>query len=625
MLVRLRPAWPAAFLTLSALFCPPGARSIPHQVVLAEPISLLALPPTPDPAVVGECAPRIVKKPSDTPTQLTCEQARIVAAQARENLAQPPPRVDPRAFAESTADWLDPHGLWSAAKDSPVGPVLRNHAAALLAELANPSNNCPAARAVGRSIGPWIQSQQRRFDRAHEGAIAPKDPFSVARQALMDDDSPQSSARSLAKDLGERTASLLPLGTWANDVHQAVRTRMLPSLSPEAWTNVVLAAALRAYVLQIDPHGAWAPWDEETTLYQVEFETSGRRHLWGSMTRTAAGVRIDDHPVPPLAQGDVVLAIDDILLAGLSVEQIEQVGVLDPNDDHPARDVLVLRGGETQPIRLTVIPPPASPFPRSATQAIDFVQIPYGAGKAVLITARDVADDLGVALANALASARIEAEPEGVVLDLRGNGGGSIEGAKDALSLFLPGANLFPMRRRRGFVEVERAPEPASTDVWPGPVAVIVDGETASAAEMIAGAIMAYQRGVVLGSRTFGKGCAQEYLEDDTGQGMLRLSTLTYSLPDGQPVQRVGMLPDVPLSLPEGPEREDALPNAMAIWKGPDVRTPQFSRWASWPRHEGNVGPCDDAVVCDALRRLGEYRHTAPVRVGKAVARRNRD
>ena len=92
--------------------------------------------------------------------------------------------------------------------------------------------------------------------------------------------------------------------------------------------------------------------------------------------------------------------------------------------------------------------------------------------------------------------------PTGIVLDLRGNGGGSTDGANAALGLFLPGARLFPMKRRDGVIETERAPEPPETDRWPGPVATLVDGDTASAAEMIAGALASYRRGAVAGYRT---------------------------------------------------------------------------------------------------------------------------
>ena len=76
-----------------------------------------------------------------------------------------------------------------------------------------------------------------------------------------------------------------------------------------------------------------------------------------------------------------------------------------------------------------------------------------------------------------------------MVLDLRGNGGGSTDGAIDALGLYLPGARLFPMKRRDGSLETDTAPEPARSDRWTGPVATLVDGSTASAAEMISGAL----------------------------------------------------------------------------------------------------------------------------------------
>ena len=86
------------------------------------------------------------------------------------------------------------------------------------------------------------------------------------------------------------------------------------------------------------------------------------------------------------------------------------------------------------------------------------------------------------------------------MLDLRGNGGGSTEGAIDALGLFLPGRALFPMRRRDGAIEMDRAPDRPPTSNA-GPLAMLVDGETASAAEMIAGALAALPPRGVVGDR----------------------------------------------------------------------------------------------------------------------------
>jgi carboxyl-terminal processing protease len=174
-----------------------------------------------------------------------------------------------------------------------------------------------------------------------------------------------------------------------------------------------------------------------------------------------------------------------------------------------------------------------------------------------------------------------------------------------AIGLFLPGVALFPMRRRDGGMEVERAPEVAADKHYGGPLAVLVDGDSASAAEMIAGGLASYHRAVVVGARTYGKGCAQEYLDDDAHTGVLRLTTLLFSLPDGTPVQKTGIVPNVLLSLPAATEREAMMTRALGPWRGPDVRDAAHVRDVPWPNHGGHIGPCKDATVCRALRALG--------------------
>jgi carboxyl-terminal processing protease len=183
------------------------------------------------------------------------------------------------------------------------------------------------------------------------------------------------------------------------------------------------------------------------------------------------------------------------------------------------------------------------------------------------------------------------------------------------------------MKRRDGTIETDRAPEPPDVERWTGAVATLVDGDTASAAEMISGALAAYRRAPTVGAPTFGKGCAQEYVDDDAREGVLRLTTLLYALPDGAPVQRIGLTPTIrlPLATPDHAptrEREATLPHAPPSWKGPDVRDTlmvqhdEESTWlAAWPPHGGNVGPCKDADVCKALRALGGS--TPPRRVAK--------
>ena len=181
-----------------------------------------------------------------------------------------------------------------------------------------------------------------------------------------------------------------------------------------------------------------------------------------------------------------------------------------------------------------------------------------------------------------------------------------------ALFLFLFAARGVYAEDRPEF-RVARANEPPMEDRWTGPVLALVDGGTASAAEMIAGALKSYRRGLVLGARTYGKGCAQEYVDDVTGLGVLRMTTLLFALPDGTPVQRVGLEPSVIWALPSPlKEREADLPRAAPTWIGPDIRDHKRVGEVPWAT-VGSVGPCADEVVCRALAFVGK---------GKAIAKR---
>ena len=74
--------------------------------------------------------------------------------------------------------------------------------------------------------------------------------------------------------------------------------------------------------------GAWAPEDELLSIYDVGLEGDPPSSLWAEMTRTAIGVRIDRGALPPLEDGDLVLAVEGTAAAGLSVEQANQLAVI---------------------------------------------------------------------------------------------------------------------------------------------------------------------------------------------------------------------------------------------------------------------------------------------------------
>lgn len=562
----------------------------------------------PDPDAL--CSVRPLKMPGGTPTQLSCRAARRVIAQVRGRIAEPTGHPEPRAFARAVTGWLDPHGLWSAAPDAPAARSIQKLSASLIAEIERSPRDaspCAAARQIAGVTQHWVESLRHDFETAEKRAprMSRARAFALDSRGIFQDDPVTRPSRQLAVELGTRVGSFArAYGKAGGKVAEDAAERLLPTLGRDRWTGIVLAAAVRAYVPAIDAHGQWAPLDEEWSLYAADATVDTGPRLWGQMMRTPVGVRIVEEPASPLRDGDLVLAVGGIPTAGLSVEQIEQLSRLEAVGGESARSVEVLHRGASAPVKVDVELPGAEDDSPPEPQ-LDAERVPYGTGQVLVVSVPDVPDGLGDELARLVADARTGKRPAGILLDLRGNGGGSTDGAAGAIGVFLPGAPSFPLRHRDGTLEVQRARVPAVDAQWRGPVATLVDGYTASAAEMIAGALGSYERGPVVGSRTFGKGCIQEYFDDRSGLGVLRLTTMLFALPDGTPLQHVGLVPDIPLPMASVRDSEKQLADTMPRWRGPDVRRRSQIGGPAWPSDHGRVGPCRDRVVCHALARLG--------------------
>ncbi|GAC1602846.1 MAG: hypothetical protein NVS4B10_15160 [Myxococcales bacterium] len=161
------------------------------------------------------------------------------------------------------------------------------------------------------------------------------------------------------------------------------------------------------------------------------------------------------------------------------------------------------------------------------------------------VKVKNFADRTDVYLKKALDAMRTRAggSLKGLVLDLRHNPGGLLDQAVKVADRFLVGGVIVTTKGRGGrHVEVERA---RARDTEPNyPLVVLVDGGTASASEIVAGALQDHGRGVVMGTQTFGKGSVQQVIELDDGSG-LKLTTARYYTPSGRSIQERGISPDV--------------------------------------------------------------------------------
>ncbi len=145
----------------------------------------------------------------------------------------------------------------------------------------------------------------------------------------------------------------------------------------------------------------------------------------------------------------------------------------------------------------------------------------------------------------------LEAEGiDGLVMDLRQNGGGHLSEARELSGLFLERGPVVQLRETRGNTEVLDDPSPGA--VYDGPLAVLVDRYSASASEIFAAAIQDYERGIVIGQRTFGKGSVQNLFNLDRfmrapGYGQLTLTIGKYYRVTGGSTQHRGVEPDIEL------------------------------------------------------------------------------
>jgi carboxyl-terminal processing protease len=154
----------------------------------------------------------------------------------------------------------------------------------------------------------------------------------------------------------------------------------------------------------------------------------------------------------------------------------------------------------------------------------------------------------------------------GVVLDLRANGGGYGDEATAVASAFLPPGPVFTTRERGVAPAVSAS---SGRPLWRGPLAVLVDGDTASAAEIVAGAIQDDAAGTLVGARTFGKGVVQSVFPLPDGSAV-KLTTARYTTPKGRDIDRRGIVPDIAVPEPPGsvvgdPAQDPQLARALAV------------------------------------------------------------
>ncbi|HWZ59200.1 MAG TPA: S41 family peptidase [Gemmatimonadaceae bacterium] len=285
--------------------------------------------------------------------------------------------------------------------------------------------------------------------------------------------------------------------------------------------------------------------DPYAELYtRDELASFSRENLGGAYG--GLGMQIEDHngratisrvfargpaAVGGLRPGDVIVAIDSASVRGWPLDRVSKTLLGEPGTP---LTVVVDRVGADGPVRgrfvREIVHQPSVPFAMVLDGGIGYVPL--------RVFSESAAEEVHTALTRLLAQGA-----RGIILDVRENGGGAVDQALAITNFFVPeGTEIASVRERKGTPEVYHASHrPLTTTV---PVLMLIDGGSASATEIVAGALQDHDRALIVGTTSFGKGLVQTLFPLEGGHA-LKLTTGRWYTPNGRSIQKPRkLLPD---------------------------------------------------------------------------------
>ena len=252
---------------------------------------------------------------------------------------------------------------------------------------------------------------------------------------------------------------------------------------------------------------------------------------------------------------DQILEIDGKSTTGMTVGQVAEM----------------IRGAVGTQVTLRINRPGTDPFDLTLTRArIELEAVRYslkqeGQTRVGYIRLQEFSTHAGEQMERAIQELQRQ-QAEGFVLDLRGNPGGLLRISIDIARMWLNDGAIVSTVDRNGESQEMRATRSSITDK---PLVVLVDGESASASEILAGALKDNQRATIMGTQTFGKALVQSVHALGDGSG-LAVTIAHYYTPNGTDISKKGVTPDIAIELSEGEKRNLATqPNLLATEQDP--------------------------------------------------------
>ncbi|MDX1571964.1 MAG: S41 family peptidase [Xanthomonadales bacterium] len=307
----------------------------------------------------------------------------------------------------------------------------------------------------------------------------------------------------------------------------------------ETHDRELLENAIRGMLSDLDPHTSflnkeqYAALEEDTT---GQYGGIGIEVLWIegqlSVARVMPGTPAEKNDV---RQGDRVLAVD-----GTPIADLPQPTALGNVRGRPGTEVvLTIQTEGEEPRDVTLV---------REVIAVASVDARLLDDRYAVITIRSFQEDTAEEVSSELERLKAQAgrDLDGMVLDLRGNPGGVLGSAVGVSDLFLEEGLIVYTKGRSTEAQLSFSAGPQD-ELSGAPIIVLVDDTTASASEIVAGALQDHGRAVVLGTQTFGKGSVQSVVPLYNG-GAIKLTTARYYTPNGRSIQAAGIQPDIDIS-----------------------------------------------------------------------------
>jgi carboxyl-terminal processing protease len=312
--------------------------------------------------------------------------------------------------------------------------------------------------------------------------------------------------------------------------------------------RTMIEHALDGMISDLDPHSSYF---DPKTFADMQVKTSGSYGGVGLVISAEEGAikviaPIDDTPASHagIKAGDSILAIDGRGLQGLSLDKVQD---LLRGASGSKVNLTLLRAGAQKSFQVSLV--------RAAIQVEAVKSHREGDIGYIRIPAFNEETSTGLEAAVRNLNKEIGPQLKGYIVDLRDDGGGVLDQAIAVSDDFLETGEIVSTRGRK--------PEDTQRfDAKPGdiahgkPLVVLINGGTASASEIVAGALQDHRRATIIGMTSFGKGSVQTIIPLDGGaDGALHLTTARYYTPSGGSIQATGIAPDIAVA--QGNETED--------------------------------------------------------------------